>query len=112
LSERSGEFFLLNADTGIVQPLRGEAYPILQQTFRPMQAVGASADLFWTAMPDAEKNATVFGIYNARTLSFKPLLTIPQITFNSLDMWIDEREGKIYFIYAGQLLALPLPKNR
>ena len=112
LSERSGEFFLLDAETGIVQPLRGEARPLLQQTFRPLQSVAASADLFWTAMPDTEKTATVFGIYNARTLAFKPLLSIPQITFDSMDMWIDEREGKIYFVYEGQLLALPLPKTR
>jgi hypothetical protein len=112
LSERSGEFFLLDAETGFVQPVRGDARPFLQQTFRPLQAVAASPDSFWTAMPDTEKNATVFGIYNAKTLSFKPLLAIPQIIFDSMAMWIDEREGKIYFVYEGQLLALPLPKNR
>jgi hypothetical protein len=112
LSQRSGEFFLLDAETGFVQPLKSDAYPLLQQTFRSLQPVAALADSFWAAVPDAEKNATAFGIYNARTLSFKPLLNIPQITFNSMNMWIDEREGKIYFVYGGQLLALPLPKNR
>ncbi|HVE58709.1 MAG TPA: hypothetical protein VNB22_17885 [Pyrinomonadaceae bacterium] len=112
LSERSGEFFLLDAETGIVQPLKGEARPLLQQTFRPLQPVAASPDQFWTALPDHENNATQFGIYNTKTLSFKSLLTIPQISFNSLDTWVDEGESKIYFVYEGQLLALPLPKNR
>lgn len=107
-----GEFFLLDAETGIVQPVRGEPRPLLQQTFRPLQQVAASPDLFWAAVPDGEKTTTQFGIFNARTLSFKPLLTIPQIIFDSMNMWIDERENKIYFVYEGQLLALPLPKNR
>jgi hypothetical protein len=112
LSERSGEFFLLDAETGIVQPLKGEARPLLQQTFRALQPLAASPDLFWTALPDREKNVTEFGIYNAKTLVFKPLLTLPEIIFNSMDMWVDEREGKFYFVYGGQLLALPLPKSR
>lgn len=111
-SEREGTFFLLDADTGLVQPLKGEARPLLQQTFRPLQPLAASPDLFWTALPDRSKNATQFGIYNAKTLSFKPLLTIPQIIFESMNMWIDEKENKIYFVYEGQLLALPLPKNQ
>ena len=91
----------------------GDAHPLLQQTFRPLQAAAAvSPDLFWAVIPDTEKTTTQFGLYNARTLSFKPLLTIPQIVFDSMNMWVDEREGKIYFVYEGQLLALPLPKNR
>jgi hypothetical protein len=112
LSERSGEFLLLDAETGVVQPLGGDARPFLQQTFRPLQTVAATPDLFWTALPDRENNVTEFGIYNAKTFAFKSLLTIPQISFDSMDMWVDEREGKFYFVYGGQLLALPLPKNR
>jgi hypothetical protein len=112
LSERSGEFMVLDAETGIVQPLSGEARPLLQQTFRPLQKVGANPDLFWTAMPDRDENVTEFGIYNAKTLVFKSLLTLPEIIFDSMDTWIDEAEGKFYFVYGGQVLALPLPKNR
>ena len=91
LSERSGEYFLLDAETGLVQPLKGEARPLIQQTFRSLQPVAASPDLFWTALTDRENNATQFGIYNTKTLTFKSLLTIPQIIFNSLDTWVDER---------------------
>jgi hypothetical protein len=112
LSERAGEFLLLDAETGVVQPLNGEAYPLLQQTFRPLQKSAANPDLFWTALPDRERNVTEFGLYNARTFAFKPLLTLPQVIFNSMNMWVDERENKFYFVYEGHLLALPLPKNR
>jgi hypothetical protein len=109
---RPGEYFLLDAETGMTQPVKGEARPLLQQTFRPLQPVAGLPDAFWATVPDFEKHASAFGIYNARTLSFKPLLVIPQIIFGSMDTWVDERENKIYFVYEGQLLALPLPKNR
>jgi len=110
--ERAGEFFLLDAETGDVQPMRGEGRPLLQQSFRPLQSVSNQPDSFWAAIPNREKNSTELGIYNAKTLSFKPVLKIPQIIFYSMEMWIDEAENKIYFVYEGQLLALPLPKNK
>lgn len=111
-TERDGEFFLLDPETGVVSPVAGDAAPLLHQTFRPLQPLAGVADSVWTAIPDREKNATKFGVYNLRTLAFKPLLTIPKIAFNSMDTWVDEREGKIYFVYEGHLLALPLPKSR
>jgi len=110
--ERDGEFFLLDPETGAVQPFKGEARPLLQQTFRALQPVTGSPELFWAALPDrGESNLTQFGLYNLKTLTFKPLLKIPQIAFNSMDMWVDEKENRIYFVYEGQLLALPLPKR-
>ncbi|HEY0461309.1 MAG TPA: hypothetical protein VGC97_19390 [Pyrinomonadaceae bacterium] len=112
MSMRAGELFLLDAETGVVQPVKGEARPLIQQTFRPLQTMTGAPDSFWAAVPDFEKTATVFGVYNARTLAFKPLLRIPQIMFSSMNTWVDEPENKIYFVYEGQLLALPLPKNR
>ena len=112
LSERDGEFLLLDAETGIVRPLGVEAKPLLQQTFRPLQQSGANPDLFWAAIPDREQNVTEFGIYNTKTFAFKSLLSLSQIVFDSMNLWVDEREGKFYFVYGGHLLALPLPKNR
>ena len=112
IPEREGVFFLLDPDTGLAQPLRGEARPLMQQTFRPLQPIATSADEFWAAMPERGSNTTEFGIYNAKTLKFKSLLKIPQIIFDSMAMWVDEKENKIYFVYQEQLLALPLPKNR
>ena len=110
--EREGEFFLLDPETGLVQPVKGEARPFLQQTFRPLQTVAANPETVWAVFPDTGKNATQFGIYNTKTLSFKVLMTIPKIIFSSMEMWVDESEAKIYFVYEGQLLALPLPKGK
>lgn len=103
-----GEFFLLDAETGVVSKPKGEIRPPAQQNFRPLQPNG-KPDEFWAAIPDAEKEDTNVGIYNAKTLAFKSILRIPQIQFNSMQMWIDA--DKIYFVYQGHLLDLPLPKN-
>jgi len=106
-AERPGEYFLLDAETGVIQPAKGEISPLIQQTFRPLQAAIAP-DEFWAAIPDNRDNETQVGIYNAKTLTFKPLMDIPQIKFDSMSMWIDA--GKVYFVYQGHLLSLPLPK--
>lgn len=99
---------LVDPVNGMVFPVTsGELRPLTQQTFRPLQRA-AQPEEFWAAMPDAEKNETRVGIYNAKWLTFKPVRTIPKIKFNSMDMWVDDAGGKIYFVYRGHLLALPL----
>lgn len=107
--KRLGEYFLLDVETGAVQAVKSEIRPLAQQSFRPLQPT-SKPDEFWAAIPDGEKNETEFGIYNTKTLAFKSLLKLPQISFDSMDMWVDEKESKIYFVYEGHLLSLTLPK--
>ncbi|HEX8734155.1 MAG TPA: hypothetical protein VF721_02455 [Pyrinomonadaceae bacterium] len=104
---RSGEYFLLDVETGLVQPVKGEIRPLAQQTFRALQPTG-KPDEFWAAIPDEDKNETQIGVYNAKTLAFKSQIKLPQIAFDSMNMWVDEKERKIYFVYEGHLLAAPL----
>lgn len=101
-------YVLLDPETGLVEKPVGEIHPLAQQTFRPLQPAG-TADEFWAAIPDAANKETVIGTYNSKTLSFKPLLKIPRIQFSSMDMWIDK--DKVYFVFEGHLLSLPLPKS-
>jgi hypothetical protein len=107
---RYGNYFLLDVETGLAQPAKSEIRPLAQQTFRPLQPT-ARPDEFWAAIPDEVKNETQIGIYNARTLAFKSIVKLPQIAFDSMNMWVDEKERKIYFVYQGHLLGLPLPKG-
>ena len=108
-TQRSGEYFFLDAETGAIQKAKGEVRPLAQQTFRPLQSIG-KPDEFWAAIPDAGKNETNVGVYNAKTLVFKSTLRLPQIQFNSMQMWIDA--DRVYFVYEGHLLSLPLqPKT-
>lgn len=98
---------LVDPANGMVFPAAAELRPLSQQTFRPLQKA-PQADEYWAAMPDFEKNQTRLGIYNAKWLTFKPVRTIPKIKFNSMDMWVDEPGNKVYFVYRGHLLALPV----
>lgn len=105
----NNKFQLLDAETGAIQVIKGEIRPLVQQSFRPLQTNG-KPDEFWAAIPDELKESTQFGVYNAKTLTFVPKLKIPRIAFDSMDLWVDEPGNKIYFVYQGQLLALPLQK--
>jgi len=107
------EYFLIDPLSGAAQPVKGEFRPLEQQTFRPLQPTGKPNE-FWAVM--AEEKTTTVGTYNAKTFTFKPLLKIPEIRLTNMDIWADEAEGKVYFVYAGlggrdgHLLSLPLPR--
>ncbi len=108
VNSKGGNFLVLDVATGAIEKTKGEIRPLAQQTFRALQKA-SSTDEFWAAIPN--KKATQVGIYNAKTLTFRTLLTIPQISFDSMNMWMDETENKVYFVYKGQLLALNMPKK-
>lgn len=101
--------FLIDPATGAMQPLKGEFRPLSQQTFRPLQKTTVPNE-YWAAIIDAEKGNTQVGTYDSKLFTFKPLLTLPKIAFNSMDMFVDEPAKKVYFVYRGHLLAVPLPR--
>jgi hypothetical protein len=109
-ADSNSYMYLVDAETGAVQKVTGEVRPISQQTYRSLQPTG-KPDEFWAAIPSEKKEETQIGVYNAKTLAFKSLLTIPQIQFGSMETWVDEKDAKIYFVYEGHLLSLPLPKQ-
>jgi hypothetical protein len=104
-SDRSGgPFALLDPETGKVSATNSDFRPLGQQTARPLQSTSGPFE-YWAALPDEKE--TVVGVYNARTFVFKPMLTVPEISFDSMDMWVDASDGKLYFVYQGHLLAAP-----
>ena len=60
---------------------------------------------------DKNKNETIIGRYNSKTFSFSNLSVIPNILFDSMAIWVDESENKVYLIYGEyrnyQLLSFP-----
>jgi hypothetical protein len=99
---------LLDPATGGTQAAAGEFRPFAQATFRPLQPTGRLNE-FWVAML-GEKGETVVGIYDARLFKFKEVRKLPKIAFNSMRMYVDEPANKVYFVYRGHLLAVPLRK--
>ncbi len=108
LSDYKFEYLMLDSNTGMVQPAKGEFRPLSQQTFRQLQPTG-NPNEYWAAIDD--RNSTEIGRYNTKTFEFKPVLKIPDIEFNSMNLWVEEKEGKIYFVYKGHLLSVPFGKQ-
>lgn len=100
-------YYFLNPDTGAIAPAVGEVRPLAQQSFRGLQPTATPGE-YWAAIPRG-KAGTLFGIYSTRTFSFKPVLKLPKILFDSTEMWVDEAEKKVYFIHQGHLLSAPFP---
>jgi hypothetical protein len=100
--------FLLDNETGMLQPLKGDMRPLLDQTFRRLQSTGKPNE-YWATIVD--KNDTEFGRYDSKNLKFTSLIKLPEIKFNSLAMFVDEGDMKVYFVYQGHLLRMPLPKE-
>lgn len=105
----AGPFWLLDPVTGKLTMTDADMRALAQQTIRPLQRTSTPFE-YWAAIPDEKE--TVVGLYNARTFYFKPVLTLPEIRFNSMDMWVDTSESKLYFVYEGHLLAAPLKQGR
>ncbi|MEO6334590.1 MAG: hypothetical protein ABIO91_06355 [Pyrinomonadaceae bacterium] len=109
VGEKAGDdgsgYSLVDPETGSVIPARGEVRPLVQQTFRPLQPAGSPFEC-WAAIPNG--NETVVGLYNTRTFNIKPLLKLPKISFDSMAIWVDESDGKVYLVYEGQLLSAPV----
>ena len=101
------EFYLLEPATGQVRLVSGTFEPLLQARYRPLQRT-EKPDEYWAAIPDENKNQTQLGRYNVRDFSFKPVIVVPHIAFDSMSMWVDATNGKVYVVYKGQLLRLPL----
>jgi HEAT repeat protein len=101
------EYYLLDASTGALQLVKGEVQPLLQQTYRPLQPT-TNAGEFWAAIYDEKTKTTQVGRYADKTFSFLPVLQIPEINLSSMQIWVDEKEAKVYFVYEGHLLALPI----
>lgn len=102
-------FYLLDAQTGVTQIVRGEFRPLVGAIGRPLQATEKPNE-FWAALYDPKKKATVVGRYDMRTFNFTPTVELPELRLNSSDTWADAKAGKLYFVYLGHLLRIPLGK--
>jgi hypothetical protein len=98
-------FYLLDAETGALSSANGEMRPLSAQSFRPLQPTGKPNE-FWAALPSS--TTTLVGTYDAKLFKFKTVLRLPKINFSSMDQWVDEAGNKVYFVYSGHLLSVPL----
>jgi hypothetical protein len=101
------EYYLVDPATGVTRLVTGEFGPIQELGNRFLQDA-EKPDEFWAAISDEKKNRTQIGRYSLKDFSFKAVTTVPHLLFNSMSMWVDAGQRKVYVVYKGQLLRLPL----
>ncbi|MBL8188119.1 MAG: hypothetical protein JNK38_08930, partial [Acidobacteria bacterium] len=104
-----GTFFLLDAETGAIQPVKGEFRPLTNLFARPLQPTDKPHE-FWAVIYDNKKKTTSVGRYDTRTFTFTPVTELPELRLSSENVWADATAGKLYFVYLGHLLRVPLTK--
>jgi HEAT repeat protein len=101
--------YLLDIETGATQAVSGDFRPIANDGIRNLQPAGKPYE-FWAAIFDSQKQATIVGRYDAKLFTFTPLIQLPELRFDSSGFWVDQTAGKLWLVYRGYLLRLPLPK--
>ncbi|MCH7700646.1 MAG: hypothetical protein IID37_03060 [Planctomycetes bacterium] len=103
------EYRLLDPGTGLSRVVNGEFWPLEGQS-RPLQPTDRPNE-YWAARSDHDETYTEVGRYNAKSFIFTPTMTIPNVTFRSMEMWVAEAEGWLYFVGGGDLLRYPIAEN-
>ncbi|HMB28142.1 MAG TPA: hypothetical protein VKS99_08550, partial [Blastocatellia bacterium] len=101
--------YLLDIETGATQAVNGDFRPIANGGTRNLQPAGKPNE-FWAAIFDNRKQATIVGRYDAKLFAFTPLIQLPGLLFDSSGAWVDQTAGRLWMVYRGCLLRLPLPK--
>jgi hypothetical protein len=101
--------WLLNPATGAVQQVQGVFQPLYESSLRPLQPTGKLNEV-WAAIYDQQKKATVVGRYNTKEFRFAPQLELPGLQVSSTDIWVEQATNKLWLVYQGDLLRLPLAK--
>lgn len=101
------KFALLTPHSGAMEAVKGEVAPLLQQTTRLLQPSGKQGE-FWAAMYNQKTKATEIGRYNVFTFTFTRAQSIPELKFDSMNLWVDEAGKCLFIVYNGHLLRLPL----
>jgi hypothetical protein len=108
----SAEFCLLDPSTGKTEELKShDPLPFRQKMNRPFQPA-AEEGVVWTAIAYPGENPfSQIGRFDTKDFRFRNLTGIDTLDIESNDVWVDEAAGKIYIVYRGHLLRIPLLKE-
>jgi hypothetical protein len=107
MSPPKPEYYLLDLPTGALRAVKGDFRPIEERPYRPLQQ-SSTPGAVWATIYDRASRSTQVGLYMEKTFTFVPMTTLPEIRLKSSDIWVNEEEKKIYFVYQNHLLAVPL----
>lgn len=72
-----------------------------------LQPVRRNRDIVWIAIP--MENVTEVGEFDIKAWCWRRREWIPNLVFETKQLWVDEPEQKMYVAYKGHLLRIPLP---
>jgi hypothetical protein len=101
------EYWLVDPETGKGEVTSGEIRPLTHVGARPLQPA-AKSGRYWAAIPSEKNGGTDIGLYDATSLNFAQKMHVPELTFNSQALWIDEQSKTAYIVYKSQLLKFLL----
>ncbi len=78
-----------------------------QELPRQLQPVRGVEHAVWIAVPT--ETATKIGQFNTKTFEWLGSELIPNLKLETKHLWVDEPEKKVYIVYKGHLLSIPLP---
>ena len=104
----ASEFFLLDPFTGAHEKVSGEFHPVYDDAQHALQPTG-SPNEFWAILNDeiGERRFSILGRYNLEQFRFRRVLTFPEVSLQSKDVWVDERN--IWVTLNGDLLRFQMP---
>ena len=107
------EFYLLNPITGATEKVEGEMRPFFDARRRELQPTGKPNE-FWAALHrsiiDPKLCMTTLGRFDSHNFRFTPMLTFPDVEFDSSSFFVDQPNHLVWIAVNGDLLRLELPQ--
>lgn len=107
------EFYLLHPETGATQKVEGEMRPFFDARRSELQPTGKPKE-YWAALHrsiiDPKLRATTIGRFDSDNFRFTPVLTFPDVEFDSSSFLVDQPNHLIWIVVNGDLLRLALPQ--
>lgn len=97
--------YLFNPYDNSIREADGEFGPLHQQSFRSLQQTNIK-NKYWAAIPDYRSDKTELGMYDLTHFKFEKITEFIGVCFNSMDMWVDEENNRLYVVVNGDLVSV------
>jgi hypothetical protein len=110
---KTPEFHIVDPLTGAHEKVEGEFRPFFDARRHPLQSTG-SPNEFWgtlhSSIVDPKLHTTTLGRFDSSSFRFTPLVSFPDVEFDSAGVCVDEKSQQIWVNVNGDLLSVSLPR--
>ncbi|WP_136079627.1 HEAT repeat domain-containing protein [Pontiella desulfatans] len=103
-------YYLLDPATGEHEMVEGCFSPLFDLSYRPLQP-SKKPGFHWAAINHSIHGGAEIGLYDMENFAFSPVVQIPSVFFDSMDMWVDKERELVYVAVNGDLVRFALPRN-